>query len=209
MAADPPLTVACVLRSGGIYQPGHVAGLKRQVSHFMPGVRFVCLSDAPVPCERVELDTEWPGWWAKIRLFDHFKDRTLYFDLDTVLVRDPSLLACGQFRMIRNWRSPQLMASGVMYWDGDYSHISRAFEPIAQTVMDTYVTRDRWGDQAFIAEQAGTVEPFPGAQIESWLYSMERSRKAPKRACVVTFNNDAPPWTGPPWARRWYEDTAA
>lgn len=209
MAADSPLTVACVLRSGGIYAPRHVDSLRRQVEHFLPDARFACLSDVPVPCERVELDSDWPGWWAKISLFDYFKDRTLYFDLDTVLVRDPSALACGQFRMIRNWQNPLLMTSGVMYWDGDYSHIGRAFAPIAQTVMETYVTRERWGDQAFIAEHAGAIEPFPAGQVESWLYSMERSRKPPPRACVVAFNNDAPPWSGPPWARRWHEDAAA
>lgn len=204
MAADSPLTVACVLRSGGIYGPAQVKALKRQVEQFMPDTRFVCLSDVPVPCERVELDSEWPGWWSKIRLFEHFKGRTFYLDLDNVIVRDPSVLACGRFRMIQNWRAPHLMCSGIMYWDGDYSHITRAFEPIAQTVIDAYVTREQWGDQAFIAEHAGEIDPFPTGQIESWLYSMERSRRPPPRACIVTFNNDAPPWSGPEWARKWH-----
>lgn len=204
MAADAPLTVACLLRSGGIYEPKHVVSLSKQVEHFMPGTRFACLSDVDVPCERLALRSSWPGWWAKLEMFDHFKGRTLYFDLDDVIVGDPSPLACGRFKMIRNWRLPHLMASGVMYWDGDYSHITRAFEPIAQTVMDSYVTRDQWGDQAFIAEQAGAVEAFPPGHIQSWLYSMGRSRRIPSGARVIAFNNDAPPWAGPAWARRWH-----
>lgn len=200
-----PLTVACVLRSGGIYTPAHVEALMKQVGHFMPDTRFVCISDVQVPCERVVMRRDWPGWWSKIELFEHFRGRTLYFDLDSVLLADASSLACGeQFRMVRNWKVPHLMSSCVMYWNGDYSHIARMFERAASYVMSTYVTCEQWGDQAFIAEHAGNVEPFPG-QIESWLCSLNQRPTLPRSATVVAFNGNAPPWRGPWWAKRWYE----
>jgi hypothetical protein len=200
------LTVACVLRSGGHYRPGHVAGLRAQVEHFLPDARFVCLSDMQVDCERIQFESGWPGWWSKISLFDHFKGRTLYLDLDTVIVKDPDPLVTGAFTMIRNWVYPSLLCSGVMSWDGDYSHITRAFEPVAERVMAEYVTRNQWGDQAFIAEQAGNVHSFPPGEVASFRFQRLRQvSPPPKNARIVAFNGTHMPWhVGPPWARKWW-----
>lgn len=201
------LTVACVLRSGGSYLPEHVEGLKLQVAHWLPDARFVCLSDVDVPCERIPLESDWPGWWAKIELFRHLKGRTLYLDLDTVIVADPSKMVTGRFTMIRNWAYPNLLASGVMSWDGDYSHITQAFEPIADRVMAEYVTRERWGDQAFIAEHAGKVDVFAPNEVVSYRMHVARHKlKQPSRwAKIVAFNGTHLPWVaGPAWARQWW-----
>lgn len=198
------LTVACVLRSGGQYRAEHVRGLMAQVAHWLPEARFVCLTDMAVSCESVPLKAGWPGWWAKIELFDHFKGRTLYLDLDTVIVGDPKPLITGAFLMIRNWAYPELMASGVMAWDGDYSHICRAFEPVAEQVMRDYVTCAQWGDQAFIAEQAGNVQGFPVGTIVSFKLHRLHGPKPPKYATIVAFNATHVPWKGPSWARRWW-----
>lgn len=202
------LTVACVLRSGGQYTAEHVRGLMAQAAHWLPGARFACLSDMPVPCERVPLEAGWPGWWAKVALFDHFKGRTLYLDLDTVIIADPKPLVTGAFTMIRNWVYPQLMASGVMSWDGDYSHITRAFEPVAERVMAEYVTRDQWGDQAFIAEHAGNVHCFPPGSIASYKIHRLRGPRPPKYTTIVAFNGTHVPWKGPNWARKWWPQEA-
>lgn len=202
------LTVACVLRSGGQYTAEHVRGLMAQAAHWLPGARFACLSDMPVPCERVSLEAGWPGWFSKIELFDHFKGRTLYLDLDTVIIADPKPLVTGAFTMIRNWVYPQLMASGVMSWDGDYSHITRAFEPVAERVMAEYVTRDQWGDQAFIAEHAGNVQCFPPGAIASYKIHRLRGPRPPKYTTIVAFNGTHVPWKGPNWARKWWPQEA-
>jgi hypothetical protein len=205
------LTVACVLRSGGQYHAGHVRGLMAQVERWMPGTRFVCLSDVPVPCERVELASDWPGWWAKVELFQHLKGRTLYLDLDSVIVGDPLPLVTGRFTMIKNWVDPTLRASGVMSWSGDYSHITKQFAPIAQRVMDAYVTSKRWGDQAFIAERAGRVDTFRPGLVVSYRYQKHHFRrgKPPNGARVVAFNGTCVPWEGPEWARCWWEEKEA
>lgn len=203
------LTVACVLRSGGAYRPEHVHGLKAQVSHWLPGERFVCLSDMKVDCERVPLEAGWPGWWSKIELFRHFKGRTLYLDLDTVLIGDPEPLMTGEFLMCRNWVYPHLLTSAVMAWDGDYSHIADEFEPVAERVIAEYVTCERWGDQAWIAERAGEPRTFPDGSILSYRFSLKERLPPPPDALVVAFNGTHLPWDGPAWARRWWEQMAA
>ena len=205
------LTVASVLRSGGQYNDWHVAGLRAQVSHWLPGARFVCLSDVPVDCERVPLEHDWPGWWAKVELFRHFKGRTLYLDLDSVIVGDPAPLVTGEFLMCRNWVLPRLFTKAVMSWDGDYSHITREFEPVVEQVMATYTTCEQWGDQAWIAERAGEVCGFRPGLIESYKLQLQRRRDArpSANARIVAFNQTAPPWAGPGWARRWFETAVA
>jgi hypothetical protein len=201
------LTVACVLRSGSHYLPRHVAGLHAQVRHWLPGARFVCLSDVPVPCERIALETDWPGWWAKVELFRHFTSgRTLYLDLDTVITGDPAPLVDGRFTMIRNWIYPHLFASGVMAWSGKHEHITRSFEPVADKVMREYVTTDKWGDQAFIAERAGEVHAFPPGAVQSFRFHARRGRP-PAGATIVAFNGTHLPWHGPNWARAWWANT--
>lgn len=198
------MTVACVLRSGGKYEPRHVAGLAKQVNHYMPQARFVCLSDVSVPCERVPLATDWPSWWAKIELFRHFKGPTLYLDLDTVMQKDCTSLVGSRLRMIRNWVYPELLASGVMSWTGDYSSIADKFESVKDRVIKTYVTRERWGDQAFIAENSD-AEGFEPGLIVSYKYQVMRKSRLMHDAHIVAFNNDTLPWDGPDWARKWWE----
>ena len=203
------LTVACVLRSGGIYGPQHVDGLGAQVAHWLPEARFVCLSDMPVDCKRIPLQTDWPGWWAKIELFRHLTGRTLYLDLDSVIVADPAPLVTGQFLMIRNWVLPRLLASGVMSWDCDYGHIASAFEPMAADVMAGYTTCAQWGDQAFIAERAGDVQAFPDGAVVSYRYQLARRGRVhapPPSARLVAFNGTHLPWAdgAPEWARKWW-----
>ncbi len=210
MGPQVGLTVACVLRSGGAYDATHVAGLRDQVSHWLPSARFVCLSDVPVECERVPLESDWPGWWAKIELFRQFKERTLYMDLDSVIVGDPAPLVTGDFVMCRNWILPHLFTSAVMTWDGDYSHIADAFAPVADEVMRDYVTCEQWGDQAWIAEHAGNVEGFAPGMVESYRLQVQKRRKiVPSEGTrVVAFNQESPPWSGPQWAAQWWKRAA-
>jgi len=83
------LTVACVLRSGGKFDSEYVRKLRDGVLRFanVPH-RFVCLSDVDVPCERIPLEHNWPGWWSKIELFRPgvIKAPMLYLDLDTIVI---------------------------------------------------------------------------------------------------------------------------
>src|SRR4051812_39102361 len=87
---DDPLTVACVYRSGGRqYSSRYVDVLQSMVArHLSLPHRFVCLTDVTdVGCERIPLETDWPGFYAKIELFRPglFHGPVLYLDLDTVI----------------------------------------------------------------------------------------------------------------------------
>lgn len=94
------LTVACVLRSGGIYTPDHVRILEAMVSRHLDGIeRFVCLTDQPLNLPHVEtipLHHNWPGAWSRLELFRPIfreGDRILYFDLAVVISGSLSSMA--------------------------------------------------------------------------------------------------------------------
>ena len=64
------------------------------------------------------------GWWAKLELFKEFKGKTLYFDLDTVITGNIDFLTePHEFAALTDFYHQRQIGSGVMSWDGDYSHI--------------------------------------------------------------------------------------
>jgi len=154
------LTVACVLRSGGIYDAFWVARLKAGVERHLPiAHRFVCLSDVDVPCERVPLEHDWAGWWAKLEMF-RLPGPVLYFDLDTLIVGDLFDLATAVrnsrgLLMLRDFYVPAHCGSGVMGWSSgkDARLIYGAFSRSPASEMRRQ--RARMGDQAFIEETVG------------------------------------------------------
>jgi hypothetical protein len=188
------LTVACVLRSGGIYDATWVARLRDGVMRHLPlPHRFVCLSDVDVPCERIPLEHDWPGWWAKIELFK-LPGPVLYFDLDTAIVGDLSGLVGGakfaSLAMLRDFYAPDHCGSGVMWWTGTWPRL----------ILDNFVSdperlmaarRARMGDQAFIEEaidkrQIARWQDLVGDQIVS--YKVHCRSGIPPNARVVCLH---------------------
>lgn len=166
-AALGDLTVACVLRSGGDFDAEYVRRLQAGVSeHLSLPHRFVCLSDVNVPCERIVMRRLWPGWWSKLELFEHFQGRTLYFDLDTVIVGSLDDIAAypHRFSMLADFVRPNTYASGVMAWCGNWSHLATGF---SESEIGNYQRHKRLGDQGWIQDRLG-CEPevlqrlFPG-----------------------------------------------
>lgn len=168
------LTVASVLKSGGIYDATWVARLRDGVKRHLPiEHRFVCLSDVDVPCERIPLQHDWPGWWSKIELFT-LPGPVLYFDLDTAIVGNLETLASHaeerKLIMLRDFYVPDHCGSGVMAWAGDYPlEAYRLFAETPGKLMD--VRRARMGDQAFIEEALPLIthwQRLVGDQIVSY-----------------------------------------
>lgn len=148
------MTVTSVLRSGGIYDATWVARLRDGVARHLPVEhRFVCLSDVDVPCERIPLEHDWPGWWAKIELFK-LKGPVLYFDLDSAIVGDIGDLAYGAtwpgLKMLRDFYAPDHFGSGVMGWGGGLFDLYMKFR--GDPAGEMRKQRARMGDQAFIEE---------------------------------------------------------
>jgi len=152
------LTVACVLRSGGQYDAEWVRKLRDGVArHLTLPHRFICLSDVGVPCDRIPLVENWPGWWSKIELFRPglFDGPVLYFDLDTVIVGSLDNIAAHphQFTMAHEFYRPELLCSTTMAWSGDYSFLYETFaaDPVGiSRRYDNELSGGRIGDQAFI-----------------------------------------------------------
>jgi hypothetical protein len=151
------LTVACVLKSGGIYDASWVARLKAGVAKHLPlPHRFVCLSDVEVPCESTPLIHGWTGWWSKVELF-RLRGPVLFFDLDTAIVGDLTDVAehalDAEFTMLRDFYAPDHCGSGVMAWRETPGGLYDAF--IADPAAMMRMPRARMGDQAFIEETFG------------------------------------------------------
>src|SRR5690554_712883 len=153
------LTVACVLRASKEFTPDQVGRLADSVQRHTKA-RFVCLSDVDVPCERIPLVTDWPGWLAKIELFRKglFDGPVVYLDLDTVVLDDISFLARSTpgLTILSDFYKPEIPASGVMSWLGDYSRIYRHF---SDGLVPAYrsLTPNR-GDCGWIVRKAGRVD---------------------------------------------------
>jgi hypothetical protein len=187
-ATRPDLTVACVLRSGGDYDAEYVARLRSGVEANLPlPHRFVCLADVPVPCERLPLRRGWPGWWAKLELFEQLSGPTLYFDLDTVIVGPLTEIASypHRFTMLEDFTQPGSLASGVMAWRGDWSRLAAGF---TEAQIGNYRRAHRHGDQGWIqdrldASPAVLQRLFPG-QISS--FKVGRRERAAER--IVCFH---------------------
>ena len=152
-------TVACVLRSGGIYDAGWVARLKKGIERNAKNVsRFVCLSDLEVDCERIPLVTLWPGWWSKIELFRPglFTGPVLYLDLDTIVVGSVDRLMehPHRFTAAHEFYRHKQLCSTAMAWNGEFG----IFEDFSkrpefyQQYYDSRVSRRNGfiGDQAYI-----------------------------------------------------------
>jgi hypothetical protein len=203
------LTVACVLRFGGEYGPDHVARLRDGVArHLSLKHRFVCLSDVPVPCERIPLKHHWPGWFSKIELFrrENLPGDVFYLDLDTCIVGPlDDLVRPHRFTVLRNFwvdaNHPRI-GSGLMAWGVDLSLIYERFKADARALMDAAVVKENWGDQGIIQRKT-PIQPqrwqdvAPG-RVVSW--KMHCKAGVPPRASIVCFHGQPRPWETPLWS---------
>ena len=197
------ITVACVLKSGkfggAIYQDGYFADdvlrLRNMVADHLGEHRFVCFSDVEVPCERIPLKHGWPGWWSKIELFSEvFEGNVVYFDLDTVISGDLNDLANfpHQFTMLRDFGSWNIPNSGMMAWNGDYTHLYHRFMQDTEKYMAEYRVVPRLGDQAYISEHQKPVhlwqDEFPNQIFSYKLHCRDKPRPDDPR--VVCFHGE-------------------
>ena len=205
------ITVACVLRSGGVYDPEWVERLQRGVAaHMTRPYRFLCLSDVPVPCDRTELQNHWPGWWSKLELFT-LPGPVLYLDLDCIVTGplDDLVQDTPSFTMCDDFLRPGVHNSSAMSWRGDFSEIERLFAESPRARMDQYrrTSDGRIGDQAWIedvlATTGQTIRTFPTGRVVS--YRVSAKDQVPDGASVVSFHGRPKPhevkngWVASAW----------
>lgn len=178
------------------YTPEDVLRLKNMVADNLAiPHRFICFSDVDVPCERIPLKNNWPGWWSKIEMFSEvFDDTVLYIDLDTVIAGDISHFASynHRFTMLRDFGSWNVPNSGLMAWKGDYSFLYKTFTEGVDKYMIEYNKAPRLGDQSFISERQKPYdfwqEVFP-EQVFSYKKHIMGKPK-PKDVRVVCFHGE-------------------
>lgn len=156
--------IATVLKSGGEYRPEYVQRLHAQFC----GLPSVCLSDVNVPgIETLPLRHDWPGWFAKMELFnpDAIRDDILYFDLDTQIINSPEpYLHDDRLRMLSDFYHPQKPASGMMFIPkNDKTHIWKAWTANTQKWM-----QECRGDQDVLEAICGRDVARFGASVKSY-----------------------------------------
>ena len=119
------ITVACVYKlapNNGLTAE-YVHRLEQNVREYTTrDFRFVCLTDSEekFTCETIPLMEGLPRQWSKLELFkSHFEGRVIYFDIDTIIVRNIDRLMDyeGDVAMLHCWRQPHRYASGIMAWN--------------------------------------------------------------------------------------------
>lgn len=217
MSPPHPITVACILRSGGVYDATWVRKLRDGVArHLTLPHRFVCLTDMvrdvqSAGVEAIALPESWPGWWSKMCLWHpdvELIGRTLYFDLDTVVVGSLDAIAAypHRFTMAHEFYRPHLLCSTAMAWSGDWSHLyeafaadpgghARAYDDVAPKVSG------RIGDQAAIedflnkrGEHVDTFRDLFGERsIASWKVHVRDGGGLNGSEAVVAFHGSEKP----------------
>lgn len=204
------LTVACVLRSGGVYTPEWVSKLRNGVAANLSAPhRFVALSDVPVDCERIQLAHGWPRWWPKIELF-RLPGPVLFFDLDT-LITGPlddiaAVVAAHDMIALRNFYRLERIGGGMLAWRGDVGRLYDTFAADPERWMRECANG---GDQAFLDKAAGNLafwqDIVPGQVVS---YKAQKCAAALPRNARVMCLHGLPKFRDMPadsWARKAWE----
>ncbi len=204
------VTILCVLRSGGLYDASWVGKLARGVARNLTVPhRFVCLSDVEVPCERIALKHNWPGWWSKIELFapGTVTGPAIYFDLDTIITGNIDALARlpYDFSMLRGFGRTHYIGSGVMCFRKPQHAVYARFLEQPEAFMREYAANPtnkhqafnaHRGDQAFIYDTLGEqgitrfTDAVPGMVL---LYPAHLNSHVPDGCSVVCFKGAMKP----------------
>lgn len=195
------VNVACVLRSGGVYDAEWARKLRDGVErHLTLPHRFLCLSDVEVPCERIPLEHNWPGWWSKIELFNgKLPTPCLYLDLDTIITGSlDELFKCPyDFAMLRNFNNPEMVGSGVMWFNKVPTKVYEKFikQPEAYIAHHKRVENGSYcGDQAFVWDALGRKVDLITDSFNNIKSYKRHCRKAlPKDTSIVCFHGHPRP----------------
>jgi hypothetical protein len=201
--------VTLVLRSGGEYRPEHVDRLVKQIEAHLTGAEIVCFSDVDVPCERIPLRHDWPGWWSKMCMFEDAREPFLYMDLDTTIAGPlDEIMARRDLTVLSDFYWPQKIQSSLMLVTPRAANTAwQVFSANPERHMRECVTRERWGDQGFLdgvwgQEVARWQDVLPGQAVSYKVHvrrAQNRHRETgngtvPAGARVIVFHGEPRPW---------------
>lgn len=209
------ISIACVYRSGGDFTADDVAKLAASVKrHVRVPYRFNCFTDRPDEVrpfvdDIMVLTFDWPGWWAKMELFE-LSGPVVYFDLDT-LILGPITELCNwvsvptnEVLMLRGfYRNDH--CSGIMAWNCDLSWLSKKFAHFSQYASWTKQEHGIGcggfqGDQNYIRGHLHSSQiPIVFAQsVQNGIYSykvhVQEKRTIPADTSVICFHGRPRPF---------------
>lgn len=127
------INVACVYKTGGDFTREYVWNLYNGVWRYTDrDFNFLVYtdSDEELPGIVIKLQDDLPGWWSKLEVFREFKGRTVYFDLDTIIVGSlqPLFDYDGPMALIRDFYKPDILSTGVMAWNSPMPFMLPTYE---------------------------------------------------------------------------------
>ncbi len=188
--------IVTVLRSGGDYQRIHVEKIRDMVERYVSEFEFICLTDSPTEEYDRPLKHDWPGWWAKMEIFN-IPGPVLFLDLDTIIVDNIDCIIKSlkdqPFVTLRDaFRGGSNIGSGIMSWSKNVSYLYRAFAKDDKRFM-----RELRGDQDFLQHAAkentfmqdyySGIVSFKADILNGWLYN-------PPFHKIVFFHGTPRPW---------------
>ena len=215
------ITVACV-RTGTKYGIQYVERLRNMVKRHLPvDHEFICLTDQPEDVDGITFIPigEWsgmlPGWWAKMLLLSNAWRgdlRTIYLDLDTVVVGDLTPLAeyDGAFALCRNFTQ----LSGHPTWPCKYASCAMSIPPVFGAHLwdyfmryrETLIEECRYGDQQAIerlySDPVFLQEVMPAGFFLGKRDLGDHMTAPPDEAAIVVFGGASKPHNSPfKWVR--------
>lgn len=208
---------ACVIHGSG-YDWIYVDRLYNMLTRHLVGkkIRFHVYTehDRSVPSYMVKHELQhWDNisgprrsWWYKLQLFNnqHHQDNLLYFDLDTVIVRDINwiienpphkLWTVKDFKYLQN-ADYTGMNSSIMWWNVD--HFSWVWDAFKKVDINSVSRRYQFGDQQFIDETLthNNIRYLDTQRIQSWRWQAlnggtefpSKKQRAPNTGTHISSN---------------------
>lgn len=200
-------TVVCVLRSGGDYSPYHVEKLRKQIKVFCKDVRFICISDVPLSCEHILLNSDWSGWYAKMEMCrPDIEGDFLYLDLDMVVVGSlDDIFSVRHSTVLRDFywnryanKNYDSVCSALMYLKAEDR--AKVWQYWSEAPRDRQIEAGRAGDQyifeKILGAQADRWQDVLPGQVVSYKADMRDKAldKPPQNARIVCFHGKPRPW---------------
>jgi hypothetical protein len=184
------------------FKASHVVALQKQVEKYSGFANFECLTNETIPgVDCRPLGQNWPGWWAKMNLFDPaIPGDFLFMDLDTVITGDlTDILATTKLTLLRDFyrdgkKLKEGLGGGLIYlpeseraqvwdfWRGNPAYAMRMYSRGDQFLFEKFYlnTAQRWQDVV------------PGQVVS---YKVNCANGVPPDARVVCFHGQPRPWT--------------
>lgn len=199
--------IACVLRTGGVYDANYVNALANAVNRNVTvPYHFICLTDATDGFnenvhELVPLRHNFTGWWSKVELFrpDLYKNSNWFFlDLDTVIIHNIDCLVTADhyFTGLDDFYSPGYLGSGLLAWKQRWH--SRIYDDFLEAADNTMRSHER-GDQEWIQGKVGQFDAFqrrfPGSVVSFKKHCTRASKDivVPQPAKIICFHGTPKP----------------